>query len=239
MRALSFDQVGRPALDARAQAGETPLDILARGDGQSPNILVLGAHADDIEIGCGGSLLRLLAEHPHSAVHWVVLSGSEARAEEARASANDLLGAGTQREIVCGGFRDGFFPYQGAEIKDFFEGVKSCFTPDIIFTHRRDDAHQDHRLIAELTWNTFRDHLIFEYEIPKYDGDLGQPNVFIRLSEETCERKVAILMRHFATQRNKHWFTDDLFFGLLRLRGMEANSPTTYAEGFYCRKVVI
>ncbi len=230
MRAFTF------AVD---QQPGTPLDSLAQGAGQPLNILALGAHSDDIEIGCGGSLLRLLAEHPHSTVHWVVLSGSEARAEEARASANDLLGAGTQRAIVCGGFRDGFFPYQGAEIKDFFEGIKRDFAPDLIFTHRRDDAHQDHRLIAELTWNTFRDHPIFEYEIPKYDGDLGKPNVFIRLSEETCQRKVALLMRHFATQRNKHWFTDDLFLGLLRLRGMEANSPTAYAEGFYCRKVVI
>ena len=210
-----------------------------QGTGQPLNILALGAHSDDIEIGCGGSLLRLLAEYPRSVVHWVVFSGSAARAEEARASAQELLGDELGRAIVCGGFRDGFFPYQGAEIKDFFEGIKRDFAPDLIFTHRRDDAHQDHRLVAELTWNTFRDHLVLEYEIPKYDGDLGKPNVFIRLSEETCRRKVAILMRHFATQRNKHWFTDDLFLGLLRLRGMEANSPTAYAEGFYCRKVVI
>jgi len=228
MRALTIDREPGAARDR-----------LARGDGAALNILALGAHADDIEIGCGGSLLRLLAEHPRSAVHWVVFSGSAARAEEARASAQELLGDEPGRAIVCGGFRDGFFPYQGAEIKDFFEGIKRDFAPDLIFTHRRDDAHQDHRLVAELTWNTFRDHLIFEYEIPKYDGDLGKPNVFIRLSEETCRRKVAILMRHFATQRNKHWFTDDLFLGLLRLRGMEANSPTAYAEGFYCRKVVI
>jgi len=210
-----------------------------QGAGQPLTILALGAHSDDIEIGCGGSLLRLLAEHPHSVVHWVVFSGSAARAEEARASARELLGDEPGRTIVCGGFRDGFFPYQGTEIKDFFEAIKRDFTPDLIFTHRRDDAHQDHRLVAELTWNTFRDHLILEYEIPKYDGDLGKPNVFIRLSEETCRRKVGILMRHFATQRNKHWFTDDLFLGLLRLRGMEANSPTAYAEGFCCRKVVI
>jgi LmbE family N-acetylglucosaminyl deacetylase len=224
MRALTF-----------ARERVAPLDTLAQGT----NILAFGAHSDDIEIGCGGSLLRLLAEQPGCVVRWVVLSGGEARAEEARASANDLLGEETTREIVCGGFRDGFFPYQGAELKEFFEGVKRDFAPDIIFTHRRDDAHQDHRLVAELTWNTFRDHLILEYEIPKYDGDLGKPNVFIRLSEEICRRKVAILMRHFATQRNKHWFTEDLFLGLLRLRGMEANSPTAYAEGFYCRKVVI
>lgn len=227
MRALTLDPERGRALD------------LARGTKGPLNILVLGAHSDDIEIGCGGSLLRLLDEHPQSAVRWVVISGDERRAEEARASAEDVLGSETRREIICGNFRDGFFPYQGSEIKEFFEELKSDFVPDLIFTHRCDDAHQDHRLIAELTWNTFRNHLIFEYEIPKYDGDLGKPNVFVSLDEETCHHKVAILLRHFATQHNKHWFTADLFLGLLRLRGVEANSPTAYAEGFYCRKMII
>ncbi|HEY8598996.1 MAG TPA: PIG-L deacetylase family protein [Thermomicrobiales bacterium] len=202
-------------------------------------ILAIGAHSDDIEIGCGGSLLRLIAEHPGCAVRWVVLSGSEARACEARASAADLLAGVENPEIVVGEFKDGFFPYQGAEVKTFFEGLKTGFHPDIIFTHRRDDAHQDHRVVAELTWNTFRDHLILEYEIPKYDGDLGAPNIFISLSEAHCQRKTQALLHHFASQRTKHWFSADLFLGLLRLRGMEANSPTTYAEGFYCRKAVL
>lgn len=228
MRALTLD---------REQWGAR--DLPARGAGAPLSILVLGAHSDDIEIGCGGSLLRLLGEHPQSVVRWVVISGNEARAEEARASAEDVLGSETRREIIFGGFRDGFLPYQGMEIKEFFEGLKGDFVPDLIFTHRRDDAHQDHRLVAELTWNTFRNHLIFEYEIPKYDGDLGQPNVFIGLTEETCHRKVAILLRHFGTQGDKHWFKADLFLGLLRLRGIEANSPTAYAEGFYCRKLII
>lgn len=202
-------------------------------------ILAIGAHSDDIEIGCGGSLLRLIEEHPGCAVRWVVLSGSEERAREARASAVDLLASIENPEIIIGAFKDGFFPYQGAEVKAFFEELKAGFTPDVIFTHRRDDAHQDHRVVAELTWNTYRDHFILEYEIPKYDGDLGAPNFFIRVSEAQCQRKVQVLLRHFTTQRTKHWFTTDLFLGLLRLRGMEANSPTTFAEGFYCRKTVI
>jgi LmbE family N-acetylglucosaminyl deacetylase len=202
-------------------------------------ILAIGAHSDDIEIGCGGALLQLLAEHPGSAVHWVVLSGGGTRADEARASARDWLSAVVDRQIVVERFRDSFFPHEGAAIKEFFETLKGAPTPDLIFTHRRDDAHQDHRVVAELTWNTFRDHLICEYEIPKYDGDLGQPNVFIRVSEANAHRKVDGLLRHFTTQRAKHWFTDDLFLGLMRLRGMEANSPSRYAEGFYCRKVML
>lgn len=202
-------------------------------------ILAIGAHSDDIEIGCGGSLLRLIEENPDCAVRWIVLSGNAARGGEARASATDILGNVASPEIIVGEFKDGFFPYQGAEIKAFFEELKTGFVPDIIFTHRRDDAHQDHRVVAELTWNTFRDHLILEYEIPKYDGDLGAPNVFICVSEANCQRKVQVLLCHFASQRTKHWFTADLFLGLLRLRGMEANSPTTYAEGFYCRKAVV
>lgn len=148
-------------------------------------ILAIGAHSDDIEIGCGGSLLRLIEEHPGCAVRWVVLSGGEERAREARASATDLLAGVANPEIISSVFKDGFFPYQGAEVKAFFEGLKTGFNPDIIFTHRRDDAHQDHRVVAELTWNTFRDHLILEYEIPKYEGDLGAPNIFITLTDAT------------------------------------------------------
>lgn len=202
-------------------------------------ILAIGAHSDDIEIGCGGSLLRLIEENPGCAVRWIVLSANDAREGEARASATDLLAGVSSPEIIVGHFKDGFFPYQGAEIKAFFEELKTGFVPDIIFTHRRDDAHQDHRVVAELTWNTFRDHFILEYEIPKYDGDLGTPNLFIVVNEANSQRKVGALLSHFASQRTKHWFTADLFLGLLRLRGMEANSPTTYAEGFYCRKAVI
>jgi LmbE family N-acetylglucosaminyl deacetylase len=215
-----------------------PLTVAPRA-GEPLRILAIGAHSDDIEIGCGGTLLRLIDEHPGCEIRWVVLSGNEERATEARASAADLLRGAGRADVITEAFRDGFFPYQGEAIKEVFECLKVGFTPDWIFTHRRDDAHQDHRLVAELTWNTFRNHLVFEYEIPKYDGDLGTPNVFIAVDEAQARRKVDILLRHFATQRTKHWFTDDLFLGLLRLRGMEANAPTAFAEGFYCRKVLI
>lgn len=208
--------------------------------GQAPTrILAIGAHSDDIEIGCGGSLLRLIAEGAGCEVRWVVLSGGEERAREARASAADFLAGAARAEVLTAGFRDGFFPYQGAAVKEYVETLARDFVPDLIFTHARHDAHQDHRTVAELTWNTFRNHLILEYEIPKYDGDLGAPNTFVRLDEAVCRRKVDALMRHFATQRGKHWFTPDLFLGLMRLRGMEANSPTAFAEGFYSRKIVL
>jgi LmbE family N-acetylglucosaminyl deacetylase len=198
-------------------------------------VLVIGSHADDIEIGCGGTLLRLAAERELE-VHWVVLSGSEERAAEARRSAEAFL-AGATFELDVQGFRDAFFRY-GGEVKEFFESLKPV-GPDLILTHHDSDLHQDHRLVAELTWNTFRDHLILEYEIPKYDGDLGSPNVFVHLDEETARRKAALLVEFFPSQRGKPWFTEDLFLSLMRLRGMEAASPSGYAEGFYGRKVTL
>ncbi len=202
-------------------------------------VLCLGSHSDDIEIGCGGTMLRLLQAHGPLHVDWVVFSASGPREEEAqRAAALFLEGAG-ERQIRLASFRDGFFPYQGASVKEYFESLKQDVQPDLIFTHYRHDLHQDHRLINELTWNTFRHHLILEYEIPKYDGDLGAPNVFVPLEEETVRRKVDYLMRSFATQRSKHWFTEDTFLSLLRLRGMEAPGQTHYAEAFYGRKLSI
>jgi LmbE family N-acetylglucosaminyl deacetylase len=207
-------------------------------DGTAPAVLALGAHADDIEIGCGGTLLRLAAEYPELEVHWVVLSGSPERAAEARASADAYLAGIAKRRIVTETFRDGFFPYEGASVKEFFERLKGEVSPDLILTHRRGDLHQDHRLVAELTWNTFRNHLILEYEIPKYDGDLGTPNFFVHLDDEICDRKTALLMEHFASQRDHRWFTEDLFRSLLRLRGMESNAPSGKAEGFYNHKAV-
>ena len=215
-----------------------PLTLASR-EGEPLRILALGAHSDDIEIGCGASLLRLIAEHPGCEVRWVVFSGDEERARETRASAAEILAGAGRSEVITEEFRDGFFPYQGEAIKEAFERLKVGFTPDWIFTHRRDDAHQDHRLVADLTWNTFRNHLIFEYEIPKYDGDLGAPNVFVPLSEEACRTKVEVLTRHFGTQLGKHWFTEDLFWGLMRLRGMECGSPSRFAEAFHGRKVVL
>lgn len=201
------------------------------------HILCLGAHSDDIEIGCGGTILRLLQEYPQARVCWVVFSGSEERAKEARRSAECFLAACAEREIMVKEFADGFFPYIGAEIKRTFEELKRKLSPDLIFTHTRQDLHQDHRLINELTWNTFRDHLILEYEIPKYDGDLGAPNVFVHLDEEICRHKTRSLMEHFATQANKDWFTGDTFLSLMRLRGLESRSPSRYAEAFYARKI--
>jgi LmbE family N-acetylglucosaminyl deacetylase len=201
-------------------------------------VLAIGCHADDIEIGCGGTILALLERNPELDVTWVVLSADGGRAEEARSSsAAFLAGARHQPSIVLESFRDSFFPYVGAQVKEVFERLKDEVTPQLVLTHAGTDLHQDHRLVAELTWNTFRNHVILEYEIPKYDADLASPNVFVPLEEEQARRKVALLLEHFASQRSRHWFTEDLFLGLMRLRGMEANSTTGYAEAFRCRKL--
>ena len=203
------------------------------------HVLCLGAHSDDIEIGCGGTILTLLEAVQPLAVTWVVFSATGARAEEARQSADTFLAGGAGRDVVLYDFRDGYFPYTGGAIKDRFEELKARVSPDLVFTHHRHDLHQDHRLLSELTRNTFRDHAILEYEIPKYDGDMGQPNVFVPLEAATCRRKVDLLLANFGTQRSKRWFTDDLFHAHLRLRGMECNSPSTFAEAFHGHKVVL
>jgi LmbE family N-acetylglucosaminyl deacetylase len=213
--------------------------LLGRPDGAPVRVLAIGAHPDDAEIGCAGTILRLVRENAVTAVGWVVLSGEGVRAEEARTSAEALLEGVPDTRILQPGFRDGFFPYDGAHVKAFFEELKAEFAPDVVLTHQRHDLHQDHRTTCELTWNTFRDHLILEYEVPKYDGDMGSPNLFVTLGEDVCRRKIEHLMTHFASQVPKRWFKDDLFSGLLRLRGMECNSPTSYAEAFYCRKAVL
>jgi len=197
----------------------------------------LGAHSDDIEIGCGGTILRLAQQYPHCIFHWVVFSADGVRAQEAQRAAALFAGNALKGPLLKD-FRDGFMPFLGGEVKAVFEELKKV-SPDLIFTHNRDDAHQDHRLLAELTWNTFRDHLILEYEIPKYDGDLGRPGVFVPLDSELCEKKVQYLMDTFASQRSKRWFQSDTFFSILRLRGIECNAPSGYAEGFYARKLVL
>lgn len=202
-------------------------------------ILCLGAHCDDIEIGCGGTILRLIAENPELEIHWVVFSSNEVREKEATISAKQFLTGAVMQEILINTFRNGYFPYLGAEIKDYFEELKTKYSPDLIFTHYRYDLHQDHRLVSELTWNTFRDHLILEYEIAKYDGDLGTPNVYFPLAEQICNKKVHYLMDVFETQHARQWFTKETFYSLLRMRGIESNSSTGYAEGFYSRKMVI
>jgi LmbE family N-acetylglucosaminyl deacetylase len=201
-------------------------------------ILCVGAHCDDVEIGCGGTLLHLKMAFPKLKFHWVVLSASGARGQEA-AKAADLFTSGCEKELVLKDFRDGFLPYSGGKVKDFFEEMKSRINPDLIFTHWHGDAHQDHRLISELTWNTFRDHLILEYEIPKYDGDMGRPNVFVPLEAPLYERKVDYLVEAFVSQRGKRWFDRETFLGLMRIRGMESNSGSGYAEAFHARKIVV
>lgn len=201
-------------------------------------LLAVGAHADDIEIGCGGTLLRLIEAQPDIEIDWVVLSGRGVRADEARRSAERWLQGAARASIVIREFEDGFFPYHGATIKRLFEELKSDLRPDLILTHYGRDGHQDHRLVSELTWNTFRDHFILEYEVPKYDADLGSPNLFVSVSDEMCGQKIARLLELFESQRERRWFTEDVFRSVLRLRGMECNSPTRYAEAFYCRKIV-
>lgn len=201
-------------------------------------VLCLGAHSDDIEIGCGGTVLKLLGAQPAAEVHWIVFSGDGRRAGEAEASAQRFLAGAAKQAVEIHRFRDGFFPYDGAKIKSYFEEIKRRIRPDVVFTHYRHDLHQDHRLVCELTWNTFRSHLILEYEVPKWDGDMGAPNLFVHLDEALCRRKVEYLREGFPTQGDKHWFDEELFMGLMRLRGMESNSPTRYAEAFYARKVV-
>lgn len=202
-------------------------------------ILCIGAHSDDIEVGCGGTILRLLSQYNDVEVHWLVLGSSGKRDGEALASAEKFLANAKKKEIQIKNFKDGFFPYIGAEIKGLFETLKQSVSPDIIFTHYRHDLHQDHRLISELTWNTYRNHLILEYEIIKYDGDLGVPNFYVRLNEKVCNKKIEYLIEFFKTQANKDWFTPDAFFSILRIRGIESKAPEKYAEGFYCRKLVI
>ena len=203
--------------------------------GRGLTVLAVGAHSDDIEIGCGATILRLVEEAPDVHVCWVVLSAGNDRADEARASAAAYLD-GVSHEVRLGRFRDAFFPHDPG-VKEFYEELKGTVSPDLVLVHARHDLHQDHRVACELAWNTFRDHVILEFEIPKYDGDLGAPNVLVPVEERHARRKAALLMEHFATQRDRHWFAEDMFLGLMRLRGAEARSPSGYAEGFYGRKL--
>jgi len=200
-------------------------------------ILCLGAHSDDIEIGCGATLLKLTAEHPRLEIMWVVFSAEGGRAAEAKASARAFLRRAGKAHVVVQNFRGSYFPTQMEEIKEFFETLKA-FQPDVVFSHYRDDRHQDHRVLSDLTWNTFRSHIVLEYEIPKYDGDFGVPNFFVPITRAACVKKAALLIKHFRSQANKHWFTQELFLATPRLRGMECDSPTGYAEAFYSRKLL-
>ena len=202
-------------------------------------VLCLGAHSDDIEIGCGGTILRLLDAYPDAEVRWVVFSATGQRRREAQKSAKAFLKGARTSKVVLRSFRESHFPSREEEIKDCFESIKRSFSPDVVLTHYRQDLHQDHRVVSQLTWNTFRNHLILEYEIPKYDGDLGVPNTFVPLNSATCQAKVKNLIAHFQSQHDRQWFTEDLFLSLLRLRGMECNASSRYAEAFYSRKLVL
>lgn len=214
------------------------LDLAPAVDG-TLRVLALGAHCDDIEIGCGGTLLRLAAEVPCLYLTYVVFSADDQREAEARASVGALVNGGIPPTIAVHRFRDGYLPTRAAAVKDAFEELKAGPAPDVVFTHYRADAHQDHRIVGELTWQTFRDALILEYEVPKYDGDLGAPNFFVPLADETSRRKVDHLLGHFPSQHGNHWFSAETFRGLMRLRGIESNAPDGWAEAFYARKVVI
>ena len=205
----------------------------------SYRILCLGAHADDIEIGCGGTILTLLDVYQHVECYWVVFSADQQRASEARHSVDSFLKHAQVKHIVIQDFRESFFPYVGAAIKEYFEALKHAFSPDLIFTHYRSDLHQDHRLISELTWNTFRNHLILEYEIPKYDGELGTPSLFVPLAEPVYHKKLQYILDSFPSQRHRGWFDQETFLAILRLRGVECNAPSKYAEAFFCRKAVL
>ena len=211
---------------------------LETSPGKTLEILCLGAHSDDIEIGCGGTVLRLKEQYPESKFHWIVFSAAEVRDAEARRGAELFAGLSGSR-VILKTFRDGFMPFVGGEVKDVFEELKKIISPDIIFAHNRRDAHQDHRLLAELTWNTFRDHLILEYEIPKYDGDMGQPTFYVPLDADVARKKARYIVETFHSQQSKPWFEESTFLSLMRLRGMECNAPSGYAEAFYSRKIVL
>jgi LmbE family N-acetylglucosaminyl deacetylase len=204
--------------------------------GERLSVLCLGAHSDDIELGAGATILGWIDIGVHVDIHWCVLSAAGERAAEADASAKAFTAGAERVRIELLTFRDGFFPYDGGELKTWMESLKSRARPDVILTHRRYDAHQDHREVCGLTWNTFRDHLILEYEIPKWDGDLGQPNLYVPVAPRIMERKTELLLAHFGSQRSKDWFDAETFRGLARLRGMECRAPGGYAEAFFMRK---
>jgi LmbE family N-acetylglucosaminyl deacetylase len=214
--------------------------VLSLGErGSTLDLLCIGAHADDIEIGAGGTILQLAEDGRLGSVRWIVLSGSAERAVEARNAAEAFLSGAAAAEIIVESFTESYFPAELSAIKDRFERLKDGHLPDVVFSHRREDLHQDHRLAAELTWNTFRDHLILEYEIPKYEGDLGAPNLFVELTEPVLERKVELIGTTFRSQRARDWFDADTFRSMARIRGLESRSRTRYAEGFQARKTVL
>ena len=209
------------------------------GDRDRPmRVLALGAHADDIEIGAGGLLIELAAGRPGLEVDWVVLSGDEERAAEARASAAGLLGDGVHLNLELYAYRERFFP-QLTELKERFDDLAGRLDPDVVIAPRLEDRHQDHRTVAEYVWQSFRDHLVLEYEVPKYEGDLGHPNVYVPISAATADRKIEHILASYPSQADRRWFSDGTFRAVLRLRGVESNASSGYAEAFTARKVVL
>ncbi|MCA9192840.1 MAG: PIG-L family deacetylase [Planctomycetales bacterium] len=203
------------------------------------SILCLGAHADDIEIGCGATLLQIVALRPDLRIKWVVFTSDSQRQVEAQASAEAILAGVAHASIEILQFSDRYLPWAGQQVKEKFFQLQETINPDLIFTHLLEDRHQDHRLLSELTWNTFRNHLIWEYEIPKYEGDLGHPNCYVSIPAKIGERKIDLLLEHFASQGNKSWFNRDTFRALMHIRGLESKSPSGLAEGFICRKALV
>lgn len=215
------------------------IPILSEASDRVREVLCIGAHCDDIEIGCGGALVELARRFPRAYVRWVIFSGDAIRQSETRAAAIRLLGERAGEPVELRQFRGSYFPSCAGDIKDEFESLKARVFPDLIFTHYFYDRHQDHRLLAELTWNTFRDHTILEYEIPKFEGDLGHPNLYVPLSNDVVERKISVLEECFPSQRNRSWFNADVFRGLMRIRGMECNAASGFAEAFHARKLTM
>ena len=207
--------------------------------GEELSILCVGAHSDDIEIGAGGTILGLIASGVKLDVHWCVLSAGGQRSAEARASAEAFLEGSRSSTVDVADFEDSYFPAHSRSIKQWLMDVRSRVHPDVVLTHARLDAHQDHREVNQLTWNIFRDHLVLEYEIPKWDGDLCQPNAYVPLTAAVLERKIELLHEHFGTQRSKDWLDRETFAGLARLRGMECRAPEHFAEAFTLRKAKI
>lgn len=201
-------------------------------------VLCIGAHCDDIEIGCAGTLLSLQQARPGSIFDWVVLSGSTARQDETQRAMNLLLKPAQRGRLSFGDFPDARLPDSYGRLKDFFAGLQKR-RPDVIFCHERTDAHQDHRIVNEMVWSTFRDQVILEYEIPKWDGGLATPNVYVPLTAGQVRRKVGVLMKAFGSQRSRAWFSPSTFEGLMRLRGIECRAHSGYAEGFFGRKLTL
>lgn len=199
-------------------------------------VLCLGAHSDDIEIGAGATLLKWGASPEGLDLSWVVFSAVGVRAEEAREGARRF---GCARGPSLHEIPDSRFPLHLDQLKDLFVGLGSALEPDVILTHSEHDRHQDHAVINRLTWQTFRDHLILEYETPKFDGDLVTPNVYVTVDHETAQAKATGLAQSFASQRGKPWFSEDTFTGLMRIRGIECRASTGFAEGFHVRKLVL